>query len=206
MSYLTSRYSAAAESMIDSDIKEIERRGAREYLTVLEETNLSDTFWNVGLLEELDKFTLNNPFISVFFAAQVKDGDRGFLSRDITVANMIAHRGDIHHIFPKEYLKQKYRRQAEYNHIANYVYAQTEVNIKIGKQSPKEYMETVLQQCNGGPAKYGGISSKDDLDHNLREQCIPDGFVDMELDDYESFIASRKKLIAARMKEYYFSL
>lgn len=36
-----------------------------------------------------------------------------------------------------------------YNQIANYVYTQSEINIKIKDQAPKEYMAQVKEQCTG---------------------------------------------------------
>ena len=44
---------------------------------------------------------MNAPAIKVFWAAQANRGDKGFLSKDITVRDMLTHHGDIHHIFPK---------------------------------------------------------------------------------------------------------
>lgn len=43
---------------------------------------------------------------SGFLAAQVKMKDKGFLSKDITVEDLISIKGDVHHIFPKDYLKR----------------------------------------------------------------------------------------------------
>jgi len=41
--------------------------------------------------------------------------------------------------------------------IANYVYTQSEVNIKIGNKPTKQYLAEIKDQCNGGELKYGGI-------------------------------------------------
>lgn len=74
--------------------------------------------------------------------------------------SLIDQRGDIHHIFPKKYL-QKYgiKESGMYNQIANYVYTQSEINIKIKDQAPKEYMAQVKEQCTGVNAVCGGIDS-----------------------------------------------
>lgn len=40
---------------------------------------------------------------------QVKMNNKGFISRDITVMDLITHKGDVHHLFPKNYLKKKDR-------------------------------------------------------------------------------------------------
>jgi hypothetical protein len=167
MSLLTGRYSGSPESRFDFDIKNIVKHGIENYLKSIEESELSENFWKVSLVSNLNRATINSPFINLFFAAQVKARDNGFLSNDITVEDMITHRGDIHHLFPKEYLKTKFRSRGDYNQIANFVYAQTEVNIKIGKKSPRDYFEGALEQCKGGKLKYGGITDENELYDNL---------------------------------------
>ena len=69
-----------------------------------EDGELSDAFWDVNLVQRLDTSVASSPFFNVFLAAQVKNNDRGFLSKEISVNNLIIHRGDIHHIFPKKFL------------------------------------------------------------------------------------------------------
>jgi hypothetical protein len=44
--------------------------------------------------------------------------DRGFLSKDITVRELVELKGDIHHIFPKDYLKKQGLTKGAYNQIA----------------------------------------------------------------------------------------
>jgi hypothetical protein len=206
MSLLTQRYSSSPESQFDADIKQISSNGAEKILGQIEEAQLSEAFWRVQLVQDLEKASVNNPFLHLFFAAQVKAGDVGFLSTDITVQSMIEHRGDIHHLFPKDYLVQNGHDKASYNQIANFVYAQSEINIRIGKKSPREYMTEVHEQCAGGVPKYGGITTKELLAVNLTQHCIPPDFASMEAPQYEEFLTERRKLMAAKIEKYYKSL
>lgn len=73
-------------------------------------------------------------------------GDNGLLSKKITVRDLIAHYGDIHHIFPKDYLKKNGIKRSEYSQVANFDYTQSEVNIRIGNRSPKDYFMDDLSQ------------------------------------------------------------
>ncbi|TSC77500.1 MAG: hypothetical protein G01um101429_1023 [Parcubacteria group bacterium Gr01-1014_29] len=203
MSMLTGRYSGSPESQFDSDIKQVSKDDAEKILNSIEEADLSDAYWDARLVQELDKATINSPFLNLFFAAQIKASDEGFLSTDITVGNLISHRGDIHHLFPKEYLKMNGLERGDYNQIANFVYAQSEINIKIGKKAPKEYMGEMRKQCQGGKLKYGGITDEKILAENLKQHCIPKGFFEMEFDDYTDFLKERRKLMAKKIKEYY---
>lgn len=206
MSILTGRYSGSPESTFDYDIKRIASEGVEKYLQTIEESQLSEAFWDFGLVSELDKSIVSSPYLAVFFASQVKAKDRGFISRDITVADMVVHRWDIHHLFPKEFLKKQYKSKGEYNQIANFVYAQQEINIRIGKKAPNEYMKDVRAQTEWGEMIYGSIDNKAELEENLKQNCIPVWFEHMTLEDYPKFLEQRRKLMAQKIKGYYFSL
>jgi len=206
MSILTGRYSSSPESQFDSDIKDIARDGIEKTLGEIEASFLADNYWSVTLVNALEKSNINSPYLNVFFATQAKANNRGFLSNDITVASMISHRGDVHHLFPKEYLKSNHLGKNEYNQVANFVYAQSDINIKIGKKSPAEYMTEVYAQCNGGELKHGGIISLDDLKLNLYEHSIPEEFATMSVNDYKGFLEQRRILMAQKIKGYYKSL
>lgn len=206
LSILTGRYSGSPESQFDLDIRNISNKDFKKYLNDVESAELSDAFWNVALIQSLDTSAANSPYFNVFLAAQVKSKDKGFLSRDITVDALISHKGDIHHVFPKDYLKKYGLTKGRYNQVANYAYMQSEINIKVANKSPNLYMQDVKKQCAAGKFKYGGIDSVEDLDKNLKMHCIPDSIYLMDIDKYEDFLEKRRVLMAQKMKGYYLSL
>lgn len=203
MSMLLGRYSGASESQFDSDIKKIQEKGVEKTLKDIEAAGLSDDFWKTGLEQKLVASVSNTPVLNIFWAAQAKNNDKGFLSRDITVKEMIEHRGDIHHIFPKQYLKSNNFNRGSYNQVANYVYVQQEINIKVGKKSPAEYIGQIREACNEGQSKYGGIDSLVEFEKNLDVNCIPHSIHKMTKDHYEDFLKQRRKLMAQKIKDYY---
>lgn len=207
MSKLTGRYSTSVESTFDRDMKLIEGKDFGVVLDTVERGALSDAYWEVALPERLDTFGAGRgALFQTFLAAQVKAGDMGFLSTDITVESMLRHRGDIHHLFPKKYLVRQGMNKSMYNQLANYVYMQQEVNIKVGDAPPNEYFAVVLEQCQGGNLNLGGINSHDRLKENLRQNAIPDQILEMTSEDYPQFLKLRRNLMAQKLKEYYFSL
>ncbi len=161
-----------------------------------------------GLVQTLNTSVASSPVFNVFLASQCKQNKLGFLSTGVSVKDMIDNKGDVHHIFPKEYLKSNGMERSEYNQVANYVYTQTEINIKIGKQAPNVYLKYVMdEQCNGAETKYGGITNKEDLYANLvTDCCIPIETAEMDYTRYQEFLEKRSKLIAQQLKKYYFSL
>lgn len=208
LSILTGRYSGSPESMFDFDIKRFV--AADDPIVYLEQTEageLSDAYWNNVLPMRLNTPVASSPYFNLFLMAQVKTGAKGFLSEQIDVKSMLEHRGDIHHLFPKKYLMSNgVNNKAQYNQIANYVYLQSEINIKISDTAPNKYMGVVLNQCETKQPVYGGITDRHILKKNLEDNCIPEDFVNMEIGDYERFLNSRRLLMAKKIKEYYESL
>lgn len=209
MSILTGRYSASPESAIDRDIRMIYERGPHQYLEVIEQGELSDAFWSVSLVQSLGYTATTNPQFNVFLAAQVRNDDYAFLSQTIKVRQLLQDKGDIHHIFPKDYLIKKGNfARNQYNQIANCTYTQSEINRAISNKSPQEYMGDVYHAIvtQDATSPYSSIQTKERLQHNLKQHCMPDNFHTCSPDYYPQFLTHRQELIAQRLKEYYFSL
>lgn len=208
MSIITQRYTSSPESQFDLDIRRLnEAEDVIQYIRDEEERRLGDTFWDNILVENFNTSVASSPYWKTFIIAQIKLNNRAFLSKDIDVRTLIEGRGDVHHIFPKDYLQKNGKdNRSIYNQIANFAMLQTEVNIQIGKKAPNDYMKSIIDQCNGQENKYGAINTLDDLYRNMEENCIPRSFVDMTIDNYDEFLKDRRKLMAKKLKEYYESL
>lgn len=206
-SILTGRYSSGSpESVFDFDIKQISTKPFEQYLQEKEEGELSDAFWNASLPQSLDTSVASSPYFHVFLAAQVKANDRGFLSKDVLVGDLISLRGDIHHLFPKDYLKKHGLDRSKYNQIANYVYMQSEINIKVGNKPPKDYFELITTQMIENIKQVSGLSSHQELSDNLEMNAVPADIMNMSIEDYNEFLIARRKLMASKIRDYYHSL
>ncbi|MDR2232441.1 MAG: DUF262 domain-containing protein [Tannerella sp.] len=203
---LTGRYSGSPESYFDYDIKQISERPFSEIMREREEAELSDAYWNASLVQSLDTSVASSPYFLIFLASQVKDNNKGFLSKDILVRDLIEQRGDIHHLFPKDYLKKQELDRWKYNQIANYVYMQSEINIKVGNKPPEEYFKLIFNQIQSSNTLLSGISSGTELFDNLKQNCVPPEIIDMKIDEYQHFLSLRRKLMAEKIRHYYYSL
>lgn len=206
MSTLTGRYSSSPESNFDYDIRQIYDQGFPQFAKAIETGELSDAYWDSLLPSEMNTSVASSPYFRVFQAAQIKMNDRGFLSRDITVQDLILNKSDVHHIFPKNYLKKIGMTRGRYNQIANYVIMQNEINIAIRDNPPSKYFPTILEQCSGGNIRYGGITTKEELEKNFKMNCIPLDLKNLISEKYEEFLIERRKLMAQKIKEYYYLL
>jgi hypothetical protein len=109
--------------------------------------------------------------------------------------------------FYKKYLiKNGVNEKSKYNQIANYTYLDTQVNKAVRDDSPNIYFSKVFEQCETGIAVYGNITDKALLLKNLQQNCIPETILQMEHTNYEEFLAERRKLMAKKIKKYYYSL
>lgn len=201
---LTRRYSKGnPETDIDYDIRQIDAQGLEKYCGASIATQFNPNFWDNLLPLELDTASSNSAFFLAYQAAQVKSGDKGFLSRDITVNDLLLNRSDVHHVYPKKHLKSQGRSRSEYNQIANFVLAQSEINIAIGDKPPEKYFADLVAQCDGGKKKYGGITSLAELKANLSAHCLPQSLLDVEVPDYDAFLAERRTLMARKIRDWF---
>ena len=203
MSLLTGRYGGSPESTFDFDIRQIDNRGTLAYVESVIPNELPDSFWTGMLPQFMDTSSINSPYFKCFQAAQVKLGDRGFLSRDITVADLLLNRADVHHIYPKQHLKLAGLTRGAYNQIANFVITQNEINIAIGAKAPEQYFSDIAQQANGGKLAYGGIDSEEEMRGNFRMNCIPEFMLDGNIPDYQGFLEARRRLMALKMRDWF---
>lgn len=206
ISILTERYSGSPESTMDRDIKDINKNGIEKVIAEIEQANLSENYWKVGLVQDLKKASISNPFLKLFFTAQIYFHDKALFSNSVTVEQLIQIKGDIHHIFPKDYLQKTGLGKGDYNQIANFVYLQQEVNVKIGNKAPKEYFNEALEQCNSGNLQHGGITDKNQFIANLENNAIPKDIFGMDISHYEEFLEKRRSLMAQKIEKYYKSL
>lgn len=205
MSILTQRYTSSPESMFDYDIRRLnDSENIIDYIDEEINRELNDTFWDSILVERLNTPVTSSPYWKTYIIAQIKLGDKGFLSKDIDVRTLIEERGDVHHIFPKDYLmKNGYSNKQQYNQIANLAMLQTEINIQISNKAPNEYMQSVINQCNGYENKYGAINEFEELKKNMKSNCVPEEFIEMDYTNYNDFLRERRILMARKLKDYF---
>ncbi|MBR5238772.1 MAG: DUF262 domain-containing protein [Paludibacteraceae bacterium] len=206
ISILTGRYSSSPESSFAKDLRQITEFGIVNVLKSIENATLSDNFWNVEVPQNLTMTSTNNPTYLVYLAAQVYFNDISLLSANVTVRELIALGGDIHHIFPKKYLINNNFPKNLYNQNANYVYLDRPVNESIGMKAPNIYFSLALEQCITKIVKCGSILEKETLLQNLKINCIPESVFTMDYTNYNSFLNERRVLMAQKIKDFYCKL
>ena len=207
VSLLSGRYSGSSESVMDRDMRRIADQGFIPFYEEIAASRFADTFWDVTLPQDLATISTRSSAWMVFVASQVRAADNTLFTNGFKVADVIANVGDIHHIFPRAYLKKSTDApQRLYNQVANYAYLEKRINIAIGEKRPGEYFSQARDAIRSGASYFGDIADEGTLLSNLKANCIPEGIFEMSANDYEDFLAQRRVLMARKIRNYYESL
>jgi len=204
LSTLTGRYVSSPESSMARDIRMINEKGFIDYFKEIEASELSDTFWNITLPQNLDTTSTNSPAFKTFLAAQINLNCNSMLMHGTMISDLLIHSGDVHHIFPRAYLKSHgVDAKGRYNQVANFTILDTQVNKAVSDDAPNVYFGKVLTQCKNGNIAFGNISSVEALKKNLEENAISENVVNMTVDDYDEFLRERRILMSKMVERYY---
>jgi len=203
---LTSRYSSSPESQMESDLNRIKdcktTSDLTKFINNTIQSVLTNDFWDITLPKDLlVTSSANSPAGNVFFACQIKNGEKALFS-DKHVGDLFdptlklkKKSLDRHHIFPSNYLKNEGFQQIERNQIANMVYLEFLLNIDISDDPPKKYMANIK-------AKYY-LGKEDKMKKELENHSIPSNFFNM---DYNSFLEMRRVYMANYIRKTFESL
>ena len=204
MSTLTARYIGSPESVMDRDMRTIAEKGFINFLAEVEASALSDTFWAITLPQNLESSSINTPAFNTFIAAQINLNCNSLLMNGTKVSDLITIAGDVHHIFPRAYLKANgIDNKTKYNQVANYIYLDPQVNKAISDNAPCVYFTQANKQCETKEITLGNISDGTLLASNLRENCIPANIMEMDVSSYDAFLIERRKMMAQLIEKYY---
>ena len=207
MTILTQRYSGNPETAFDVDIRQVATQGLENYVEAVIANALPSTYWSGMLPQHLATSSSTSPYFIAFQAAQVYFAEKGFLSKTITVRDLLLNQGDRHHVFPRKYLQSAFGLgRGEYNQVGNFVITQSEINIAIGAASPKAYFAELADQVSGGPKRYGAIDNLAELKSNLAQNCIPEQMLNGASLGYDDFIDERRHLMAAKIRDWFQAL
>ena len=204
MATLTSRYTFSPESNMDRDMRSIAEKGFLNFFADVEASSLSDSFWKITLPQNLETSSVNSPAFNTFIAAQINLNCYSMLMNGTKISDLVTISGDVHHIFPRAYLKSNgIDNKTKYNQVANYIYLDTQVNKAISDDAPCVYFTRAKQQCETKEIVLGNISEAELLASNLAENCIPNNIDTMDVSSYDAFLLERRKMMAALIERYY---
>ncbi len=94
-------------------------------------------------------------------------------------------------------------KKSEYNQIANFVYTEQQINIRLQDKPPFEYLQQIQQDIEQGKQQYTSISSLTEWHENLAVHCIPENWQAFRQENYADFLQERRKLMAKKIQQFY---
>lgn len=175
----------SSETILDQDLAVLRKdKGVDELMERLQR--------QVGILQvtsgDLAGLNQKNALFKTMFlafrASHAKDWDSNLI---IAVNHKgPQHKLQFHHIFPKAVLKESHAPK-EVNDIANLCFISGKTNRRISNKAPRVYFPDIIKKVGHEPFK---------------AQCIPTEEELLHPEAYESFLAERRKQIAARLDEF----
>lgn len=201
MSSLTGRYSSSPETAFEKDLNRIKEFNPDGFISGLEKIiseNLTNDFWDITLVGQMETSSARSPEANAFYAALNKLGSPVLFSRKLVgdlydpSLKIKKKRLEKHHIFPRNYLISKYgfdknEDKAKINQIANLTFLEFEDNIEISDDKPSEYFAMVQK-------RFG----ESEIKEMLAQHAIPENFYQLEYDD---FLQERRKLMTGIIKK-----
>ena len=201
MSSLTGRYSSSPETAFEKDLNRIKEFNPDGFISGLEKIigeNLTNDFWDITLVGQMETSSARSPEANAFYAALNKLGSPVLFSRKLVgdlydpSLKIKKKRLEKHHIFPRNYLISKYgfdknKDKAKINQIANLTFLEFEDNIEISDDKPSEYFAMVQK-------RFG----ENEIKEMLAQHAIPENFYQLEYDD---FLQKRRKMMTGIIKK-----
>jgi len=198
---LVSLYTGSFETTVQNHLNAIKQitsmKGYRSFVFSRVEEKLTNDYFNITLVGT-DGLNVsgsgNNAWKAYVAALNILNPRILFSKGNLLVAKLFepginGSRKSLekHHLFPKAYLKSIGYHDNQINQMANYAYIDWKDNMEILDEAPSKYYPIV---CEGRTAE--------DIAKMEAENALPTGWQNMQ---YEEFLAERRKLMAAKIKE-----
>lgn len=198
MAAITGRYTNSPETRFEADLSMLrDLSDGSAFIARLRElcaTTLTGDFWEITLPSQLATSAARSPSLFAYQAALIKL-DAPVLFSPMKIASMVdpAVKGpkaslEQHHLFPRAYLESQGVKDLKLiNQIANFALIEWPANIKIGKQSPAEYV----------PELDAGLSASE-RDRLYHLHALPHLWWEMS---YEDFLVARRRRMAQVIRD-----
>ncbi|WP_125605906.1 DUF262 domain-containing protein [Lapidilactobacillus bayanensis] len=191
MAAITGRYSGSSETQSEIDIKLfLNSDDPQSVANRIFAQEMVSSFWQVTLPERLVTSATSSNVWRIFQMAQVHADAPIWLEKDHKISSVITEQGNVHHIFPKAYLKKHHFKQSEFNQVANLTWLTQPRNLQISEQAPKVYL--------ADPKITEFMSAA-----NFKANVLPEELCTFDATNYQQFLDLRRHLIAERIKAYF---
>ncbi len=184
MALIWSRYSGASETNLDQDISAMSQEQPIQRMI----QNIEDKVGRRSVTErELRGQLRNSPYMLMAYVLARRAGAQDWFNG---VAIGAGQNLEVHHIFPKALLHERYNRRTDFrivDQVANLAFLSAKANARISSQPPQEYLQLIESD-------------------RLRSQSVPLDTSLWTLDKFEDFLLARRTMLADAINQFLQSL
>lgn len=196
MCLITGHYQSAPDTVVMKDYKEIREAGMESYLRQIEELRLGEEFFASVLPEKFTSTTARTAPYLAYLAAQTASGTLSLYSGENTVGGLYAAKAEAYQILPKAYLEKcGFKTRETYGQVANLTYISKEVKAIVRRKSPADYREELEKQL-----------SAEEIQASLAANDIPENIFDADAGSVTEILAERRRKMARKIQNHYYSL
>ena len=196
MCLITGHYQSAPDTVVMKDYKEIREAGMESYLRQIEELRLGEEFFASVLPEKFTSTTARTAPYLAYLAAQTASGTLSLYSGENTVGGLYAAKAEAYQILPKAYLEKcGFKTRETYGQVANLTYISKEVKAIVRRKSPADYREELEKQL-----------SAEEIQASLAANDIPENIFDADTGSVPEILAERRRKMARKIQNHYYSL
>lgn len=196
MCLITGHYQSAPDTVVMKDYKEIREAGMESYLRQIEELRLGEEFFASVLPEKFTSTTARTAPYLAYLAAQTASGTLSLYSGENTVGGLYAAKAEAYQILPKAYLEKcGFKTRETYGQVANLTYISKDVKAIVRRKSPADYREELEKQL-----------SAEEIQASLAANDIPENIFDADAGSVPEILAERRRKMARKIQNHYYSL
>ncbi|CVI67866.1 hypothetical protein BN3660_01008 [Eubacteriaceae bacterium CHKCI004] len=196
MCLITGHYQSAPDTVVMKDYKEIREAGMESYLRQIEELRLGEEFFASVLPEKFTSTTARTAPYLAYLAAQTASGTLSLYSGENTVGGLYAAKAEAYQILPKDYLEKcGFKTRETYGQVANLTYISKEVKAIVRRKSPADYRGELEKQL-----------SAEEIQASLAANDIPENIFDADTGSVPEILAERRRKMARKIQNHYYSL
>lgn len=196
MCLITGHYQSTPDTVVMKDYKEIREAGMESYLRQIEELRLGEEFFASVLPEKFTSTTARTAPYLAYLAAQTASGTLSLYSGENTVGGLYAAKAEAYQILPKAYLEKcGFKTRETYGQVANLTYISKDVKAIVRRKSPADYREELEKQF-----------SAEEIQASLAANDIPENIFDADAGSVPEILAERRRKMARKIQNHYYSL
>ena len=196
MSLVTGHYQSSPDTVVMRDYQEIRKAGMESYLKQIEELRLGEDFFASVLPERFASTTARTAPYLAYLAAQSAVSVLSLYSRTEKVGDLYGAKAEAYQILPKAYLERcGFKTRETYGQAANLTYISREIKGIVHKKSPSDYREELEKHL-----------TPDEIAASLEANDIPEAVFEADAENVAEILAERRKMMARKIREHYYSL